>query len=98
MCLKTYTEAEGCRVGGRLITGCTGGCHFDTVRCGQGDGVLAVVTLWLQVTGFSVHFVFPADCEYCWDDWNIIEICVKMLSWSHVFVVLRNKEFLIPDS
>ena len=36
MCLKTYTEAEARRAGSRLVTGCTGGCHFDTVRCGQG--------------------------------------------------------------
>ena len=66
------------------------------VRPGR-EGFVAVVTLWSQVTGFSVHFVFPVYYEYYWDDWNIIENCVKMLSWSHVFVVLRNKEFLIPD-
>ena len=62
------------------------------------DGLVAVVTLWFQFTGFDVHFVFPVYYEYYWDDWNIIENCVKMLSWSHVFVVLRNKEFLLPDS
>ena len=60
MCLKTYTEARARRAGSHLVTGCTGGCHFDTVRCGQGGGggVVAVVTLWSQVPGFSVHFVF----------------------------------------
>ena len=62
----------------------------------RGDGFVAVVTLWFQVTGFGVHFVFPVYYEYCWDDWNIFENCVRMLSWSHVFIVLRNKEFLIP--
>ena len=36
MCLKTYTEAKARRAGSHLVTGCTGGCHFDNVRCGQG--------------------------------------------------------------
>ena len=36
MCLKTYTEAKVRRAGSRLVTGCTGGCHFDIVRFGQG--------------------------------------------------------------
>ena len=67
------------------------------VRPGR-EGFVAVVTLWSQVPGFSVHFVFSVYYEYHWDDWNIVENCVKRLSWSHVFVVLRNKEFLIPDS
>ena len=99
MCLKTYTEAQARRAGSRIVTGCTGGCHFDTNPARPGRaGFVAVVTLWFQVTGFSVHFVFPVYYEYCWDDWNIIENCVKMFSWSHVFVVLINIEFLIPDS
>ena len=36
MCLKAYTEAEARRAGSRLVAGCTGGCHFDTVQCCQG--------------------------------------------------------------
>ena len=42
MCLKTYTEAKARRAGSRLVTGCTGGCHFDTVRCGQGGRGLSL--------------------------------------------------------
>ena len=60
------------------------------VRPGR-EGFVAVVTLWSQVPGFSVHFVFSVYYEYHWDDWNIVENCVKMLPWSHVFVVLRKK-------
>ena len=42
MCLKTYTEAKARRAGSHLVTGCTGGCHFDTVRCGQGGRGLSL--------------------------------------------------------
>ena len=85
MCLKTYTEAEA-RAGSRLVTGSTGGLSFwhRPVRPGR-EGFVAVATLCFQVTGFSVHFVFPVYYDYYWYGWSIIENCVKMLSWSHVF-------------
>ena len=42
MCLITYTEAKARRAGSHLVTGCTGGCHFNTVRCGQGGRGLSL--------------------------------------------------------
>ena len=59
------------------------------------DGFVAVVALWFQVTGFSVYFVFPVNIA---EIIGISYICVNMLSWSRVFDVLRNKEFLKLDS
>ena len=40
-----------------------GAVILTLVRPGM-DGFVAVVTLWFQVTGFSVHFVFPVYYEY----------------------------------
>ena len=99
MCLETYTEAKARRAGSRLVTGCTGGGHFDTVRCGQGWRGLS---LWrpygLRLTDlvYILSFLFIMNItEMIGISLRIVFRCFHDLIF---FVVLRNKEFLIPDS
>ena len=87
MCLKTYTEAEGRRAGSSLVTGCT----EDTVRWGQGGMRLSLC--WPY--GFKLlDLVYILSSLF---SVSIPENSAKMLSLYHVFVVKRNKEFLIPE-
>ena len=96
MCLKRYTEAEGRRAGSRLVTGCTGNCHFDTVRCGQGGIGLS---LWWPY-GFRLpDLVYVLSSLFIMNIAEMIGISLRIvLRCFHdlmFFVMLRNKEFLI---
>ena len=99
MCLKTYTEAEARRADSRLVTGCTGGCHFDTVRCGQGGRGLS---LWWPY-GFRLpYLVYILSSLFIMNNIEMIGISLRIvLRCFHdlmFFVVLKIKNlwFLIP--
>ena len=102
MCLKTYTEAKARRAGSHLVTGCTGGCHFDTVRCGQGGG--GGVSLWWPYGLRFPDLVYILFFLFIMNITEMIGISLRIvLRCFHDLMFLlcweiKNSWFLIPDS
>ena len=99
MCLKIYTEAEARRAGSCLVTGCTRGCHFDTVRCGQGGMGLS---LWWPFDFRLPDLVHILSSLFIMNITEMIGISLSiMLRSFHDFMFLlcweiKNSWFLIP--
>ena len=99
MCLKTYTETKAHRAGSHLITGCTGGCHFDTVRFGQGGRGLPLwwpYGLRLPDLVYILSFLFIMNItEMIGIPLRIVLRCfhdlIFLLCWE-----IKNSWFLIP--
>ena len=102
MCLKTYTEARARRAGSHLVTGCTGGCHFDTVRCGQGGG--GGLSLWWPYGLRFPDLVYILSFLFSMNIIEMIGISLRIvLRCFHDLMFLlcweiKNSWFLIPDS
>ena len=101
MSLKTYTEARARRAGSHLVTGCTGGCHFDTVRCGQGGRGLS---LWWPYGLRLPDLVYILSFLFIMNITEMIGISLRIvLRFFHDLMFLlcweiKNSWFLIPDS
>ena len=102
MSLKTYTEARAHRAGSHLVTGCTGGCHFDTVRCGQGGRGLS---LWWPYGLRLPDLVYILSFLFIMNITEMIGISLRIvLRFFHDLMFLlcweiKNSWFLrIPDS
>ena len=101
MSLKTYTEARARRAGSHLVTGCTGGCHFDTVRCGQGGRSLS---LWWPYGLRLPDLVYILSFLFIMNITEMIGISLRIvLRFFHDLMFLlcweiKNSWFLIPDS
>ena len=101
MSLKTYTEARARRAGSHLVTGCTGGCHFDTVRCGQGGRGLS---LWWPYGLRLPDLVYILSFLFIMNITEMIGISLRIvLRFFHDLMFLlcweiKNSWFLIPDT
>ena len=99
MSLKTYTEARARRAGSHLVTGCTGGCHFDTVRCGQGGRGLS---LWWPYGLRLPDLVYILSFLFIMNITEMIGISLRIvLRFFHDLMFLlcweiKNSWFLIP--
>ena len=99
MSLKTYNEARARRAGSHLVTGCTGGCHFDTVRCGQGGRGLS---LWWPYGLRLPDLVYILSFLFIMNITEMIGISLRIvLRFFHDLMFLlcweiKNSWFLIP--